>query len=140
MSCRCLWEPERDPVGTLSIIRGKFAKSNLILDELMESKMFNDFIKYYFRHQRPPGSVYVERDAYQLLQADGTGVIDRSNWSIYRGVVIEMSAIVQWQAPLKQTNARCPGCRSREISRSKGKWFEWKALYLIQHRFWGLMS
>ena len=111
-----------------------FTNFKFIVDKLMESKMFNGFIKYYFQHQKPPGNVYVERDAYQLLQADGTGVIDRSNWSISRGTVIEMSAIVRWEAPINQTNVRCPGCHSRPKSRPKGGWFEWKVLYLIQHR------
>jgi hypothetical protein len=44
-----------------------FTNINLILDRLMRLQRFNDFIKYYFRHQRPPGHVYVERDVYQLL-------------------------------------------------------------------------
>jgi hypothetical protein len=105
-----------------------FTNIILILDGLMQSKMFNDFIKYYFRHQRPPGHVYVERDVYQLLQEDGTPVTDRSNWSITHGAVIEMSAIVQWVAPITQRNAQCPGCRSKEKSHSKGGWFEWKVL------------
>jgi hypothetical protein len=108
----------------------KFSTISLI-DELMQSKMFNGFIKYYFQHQRPPGNVYVERDAYQLLQANGTPVIDGSNWNISRGAVVEMSAIVRWQAPLDQTNARCPGCGSSRKSHSKGGWFEWKVLYMI---------
>jgi hypothetical protein len=110
-----------------------FVNLSVILDELTEWKMFNGFIKYYFQYQRPPGNVYVERDAYKLLQADGTGVIDRSNWSISRGTVVEMSAIVRWQAPINQRNARCPGCHSKKKSRSKGGWFEWKVFYFIQH-------
>jgi hypothetical protein len=105
-----------------------FTNTSLILDGLMESKRFTDFIKYYFKHERPPGHVYVERDVYQLLREDGTPVTDRSNWRISRGAVIEMSAIVQWHAPITQGNARCPGCGSRKKSRAKGGWYEWEVL------------
>jgi hypothetical protein len=108
-----------------------FTNFSLMINGLMQSKMLNDYIKYYFRHQRPPGNVYVERDAYQLLRADGAMVSDRSNWSMSRGEIVEMSAVVRWDAPINQRNARCPGCRSKEKSRSKGEWFEWKVLYLI---------
>jgi hypothetical protein len=102
-----------------------------MLDELIQAKMFNGFIQYYFQHQRPPGNIYVERNAYQLLRADGIAVVDPSNWSISRGDIIEMSAIVRWQAPIKPGNERCPGCHSRKKSHSKGGWLEWKVLYLI---------
>jgi hypothetical protein len=111
----------------------KFTNISLILDGLMQSKRFNEFIKYYFKYERPPGHVYVERDVYQLLQEDGTPITDRSNWSISRGAVIEMSAIVRWRAPITQKNARCPACRSQKKSRSKGGWFEWKVLYMVVH-------
>jgi hypothetical protein len=107
-----------------------FTNFSLMLEDLMQSKMFNDFIKYYFRRQRPPGNVYVERDAYQLLRADGAVVVDPSNWSISHGEVMEMSAIVRWVAPINQGVMRCPGCHSKEKACSKGGWFEWKVLYM----------
>jgi hypothetical protein len=86
--------------------------------------MLLDVIEVYFKHQRPPGTVFVERGDYRLVHGPRKSILDPAGWNLLNKVrlKVEMSMVLRRRTDDK---ARCPRCRTRSDALSVSRWVVW---------------
>jgi hypothetical protein len=87
--------------------------------------MLSDVIGVYFRHQKAPGSDFVERGDYRLVRGGDKTVMGPMEWPRIKkaGLTIEMSILLRTR---NEDDATCPGCRTRFEGRAIDGWAQWQ--------------
>jgi hypothetical protein len=90
-----------------------------------ETQMFEDMVRLYFNHQKPPGARLVERGDYRLVHAGIGSVVEPSRWTydVKPGHTVETSMIVHGR---NQCWVKCPRCRTQFEGQAKNRWVDWE--------------
>jgi hypothetical protein len=86
--------------------------------------MLSEVISCYFRHQKAPGSEFVERGDYRLVYGDRKNIVSPIEWTQIKkaGLKVEMSMILRTR---NQKSRRCPSCCTSFAGRAIDGWTQW---------------
>ena len=79
----------------------------------------------HFTKKKKKGQEFVLCRAYEITMAGGSAIMDQYNWSIKRGIILEMSII------LRQIRTACPWCKSLRVRTDGGEDVTWWANALV---------
>lgn len=87
--------------------------------------MLSDVINVYFKHQKAPGSNFVERGDYRLVQGSHKSIVGPTEWTHIEkvGLKVEMSIVLRTR---NQDEATCPGCHTLFVGPpTMDGWVKW---------------
>jgi hypothetical protein len=86
--------------------------------------MLSDVIGVYFRHQKAPGSEFVERGDYRLVYGNRRHLVVPMEWDGMNkvGLKVEMSMILRTR---DEDEERCPSCRTLFEGKATDGWARW---------------
>jgi len=87
--------------------------------------MLEDVIRLYFKHQKPPGTTFVERGDYRLVHAGTGSLIEPTKWTyeLKSGKVVEMSMVLHTHSA---GATECPRCHTKIDGHAKKEWVNWR--------------
>jgi hypothetical protein len=89
------------------------------------AQMLQDMVQFYFKHQKPPGTAFVERGDYRLVHGGVGEIVEPARWTydVKFGHTVEMSMIFHER---NKYSLRCPRCRTRFNGPANNGWADWK--------------
>jgi hypothetical protein len=87
--------------------------------------MLQDMVQFYFKHQKPPGTAFVERGDYRLVHGGVGEIVEPARWTydVKSGHTVEMSMIFHER---NERLVKCPRCRTPFHGVDKNGWADWK--------------
>jgi hypothetical protein len=87
--------------------------------------MLEDMVRFYFKHQKPPGTAFVERGDYRLVHGGVGEIVEPARWTydVRSGHTVEMSMVLHER---NERLVRCPRCRTRFNELASNGWADWK--------------
>jgi hypothetical protein len=124
-----------DAIGNRVSIPMDFCRTYEVVASLLRSactltfhQMLSDIIHFYFRHQRPPGSRFVQQNRYQLVHGADRKTVDPVLWNscVIPGTAVEMSIVIPCSNKMSDALGSCPRCRTRYDGHRKNGWVTWQ--------------
>ena len=86
--------------------------------------MLEDMVRFYFKHQKPPGTAFVERGDYRLVHGGVGEIVDSARWTYDAkpGHTVEMSMVLR---ELNKPAVKCPRCRTAFEGQTQNGWADW---------------